>query len=107
MHGDQVPGAPDLRRHVDPARLEAEFRELAREDVADLAHAGVILGRAVDVDRLGQQAERLGLPGVDGSHDPLFLRVEGQRLCRDATEQCSNQRSGAGQGASVHAGDPG
>jgi hypothetical protein len=67
----------------------------------------VILGRAVDVDRLGQQAECLGRPSVDRSHDPLLLRIEGKRLCRNATEQRSHQRPGAVQGASVHAAEPG
>ncbi len=48
--GDEMAGAADLVRHLDPARLEAEPGELGGEDRTDLAHPGEILGRARLVD---------------------------------------------------------
>ena len=55
---NEVPAALHLRRHVRPARAEAERFELGGEYLADFADAFRIERAAVDVDRALEKRDR-------------------------------------------------
>ncbi len=68
----QVAGALHFGRHVDPAGLEAQLVELFAEHLADFAHAFVVHGAAVDVDRALQQLQALSGVRLHFGDDLLF-----------------------------------
>jgi hypothetical protein len=77
----QVPRTLHLRRHLDPARLEADRPELLGESVARRAHARDVFRRAFDVHDALQQRFRRRLAGRrvlgDRTLSPVERRLRG------------------------------
>ena len=76
VNGDEVAGAMP-RGAVHPLGLEAEAVELGAEDPADLAHAGKVLGAAVDVHHALEQRQRRVVVRVDPGRHQSFRRIAG------------------------------
>ncbi len=87
---DQMPGAAGLRTLVQPLGREAERGQFPCVDLADAAHAGVVLGRAANVDGFLEQRDCGVAARVDGRDDAPFSAVEGRsrRGLREQDREC-------------------